>query len=122
MDNGSMEQGHHRSFVLRAESQIERDSWVEALRDQVPTQSMDLSSNRSLTATPATSSAPTPIGTPSESGRRMGNKFGGTRSERRRRATMEAALADKMPPPVMRGWARMQSDQHQVRVQLFCVT
>ncbi|CAM9279518.1 unnamed protein product, partial [Laminaria digitata] len=52
MDNGSMEQGHHRSFVLRAESQSERDGWVDALRAEVPAFQMELTSSRSLSATP----------------------------------------------------------------------
>lgn len=110
-DNGSMQQGTHRSFVLRAESMAERDTWVEALRAEVPAFHMELSATRSLSATPATSSAPTPIGTPSESGRRM-SKFGA--SGRRRRATVDSEASGQMPPPVIRGWARTQSDQHQV--------
>ena len=112
-DNGSMVQGTHRSFVLRAESMAERDIWVEALRAEVPAFHMELSASRSLSATPATSSAPTPIGTPSESGRRM-SKFGA--SGRRRRHTVDAEVSGHMPPPVIRGWARTQSDQHQVGI------
>lgn len=112
-DNGIMVQGQHRSFVLRAESMAERDIWVEALRAEVPAFHMELSTSRSLSATPATSSAPTPIGTPSESGRRT-SKFGASGRDRRRRATVDADASSQMPHPVIRGWARTQSDQHQV--------
>lgn len=121
MDNGSMEQGNHRSFVLRADSQAERDVWVNALRAEVPHNPMDpfVSSNpASLVATPATSSVATPLGTPSESGRRTSNKFGGGRGDRKRRGTGDAAVVDRMPPPIIRGWARTQSDKQQVRVCL----
>eukprot|EP00903_Cladosiphon_okamuranus_P016855 g15543.t2 len=109
-DTGRMVQGTHRSFVLRAESMEERDVWVEALRAEVPAFHMELSASRSLSATPATSSAPTPIGTPSDSGRRV-SKFGTT--GRRRRHTVDAEVTGQMPQPVIRGWAQTQSDQHQ---------
>ena len=107
-----MEQGHHRSFVLRAESQSERDGWVDCLRAEVPAFQMELTSSRSLSATPATSSAPTPIGTPSESGRRSNKFVGVVRADRKRRSSPDTRST--MPPPVIRGWARTQSDQHQV--------
>lgn len=112
-DNGTMQQGCHRSFTLRAESTGERDTWVDALRAEVPAFHMELSASRSLSATPATSSAPTPIGTPSESGRRSG-KFSASGRTRSRRATIDLEASAKMQPPVIRGWARTQSDQHQV--------
>ena len=120
-DNGIMQQGQHRSFVLRAESTAERDTWVEALRAEVPAFHMELSTSRSLSATPATSSAPTPIGTPSESGRRSG-KFGASTRDRRRRATVDVDAASQMPHPVIRGWARTQSDQHEVSVLCCCTS
>lgn len=118
MDNGNMEQGHHRSFFLRAESNTDRDVWVEALRSEVPSMQMELNSARSLSATPGTSSSATPTGTPSDSTRRTSNKFGSSgRSLGRRRTTQqESILVDKMPEPVIRGWARTQSDKHQVCV------
>lgn len=129
MDNGQMEQNHHRSFVFRAETQADRDEWVLALRVEVPQTSLDLSVtsgsiagctvdrsySKSLSATPATSSAAaTPFGTPSESGRRL-HKFpslGG----RKRRTSLEATLGNKMHPPVIRGWARTKSETQQVCV------
>ncbi|CBN74515.1 pleckstrin homology (PH) domain-containing protein [Ectocarpus siliculosus] len=110
-DNGTMQQGTHRSFTLRADTNSERDIWVDALRAEVPAFHMELSASRSLSATPATSSAPTPIGTPSESGRRSG-KFSAS-GRTRRRATIDLEASSKMQPPVIRGWARTQSDQHQ---------
>lgn len=114
MDNGIMEQGNHRSFVLRAENQAERDAWVEALRSEVPAFQMTLSSNPSNSVTPSTSSQATPIGTPSDNGRRASNKFVAGLSERKRRGTVEMPMAGKMPAPVIRGWARTQNDQYQV--------
>ncbi|CAB1113426.1 unnamed protein product [Ectocarpus sp. CCAP 1310/34] len=111
-DNGTMQQGTHRSFTLRADTNSERDLWVDALRTEVPAFHMELSASRSLSATPATSSAPTPIGTPSESGRRSG-KFSASGRTRSRRATIDLEASSKMQPPVIRGWARTQSDQHQ---------
>lgn len=113
VENGSMQQGHHRSFVLRAESMAERDIWVEALRAEVPAFHMELTVTRSLSGTPSTSSGPTPIGTPSGSGRRS-SKFGTSGRDRRRRATVDADASGQMPRPVIRGWARTQSDQYQV--------
>lgn len=123
MDDGHMEQGHHRSFVFRAETPEDRDDWVRSLRAEVPANSLDWSAtggslsgsmymSRSLSATPATSSVATPIGTPSESGRRM-SKFSSLR-DRKRRATLEATPRSKMQPPVIRGWVRTKSDQQQV--------
>lgn len=132
MDDGHMEQGHHRSFQLRAEKRAERDSWLEALKkaethgpytrnsvremrishsdmgsssqhgtsnDQAGTASVS-GSIRSLSATPVTSSAATPIGTPSDSGRRL-SKFP-SRLDRHR--MFEPDLGNQMPPPVLKGW------------------
>lgn len=126
MDGGHMEQGHHRSFVFRAETETDRDTWLSALRAEVPaefpdptvTGSTSESISRSLSATPVTSLAATPIGTPSESGRRRSRLTGGLR-DRKRRTSLEAALGNKMNPPVIRGWARTQSNNHEVDV--WCV-
>lgn len=73
-------------------------------------------SMRSLSATPVTSSAATPIGTPSDSGRRRG-KFS-SMLERSRRSLLEPALGNGMPPPVIRGWARTKTPDKTVGTRL----
>eukprot|EP00903_Cladosiphon_okamuranus_P013590 g12657.t1 len=108
-DNGRMVQGTHSSFVLRAESLAERDVWVEALRAEVPAFHMELPAERSVSATQATSPL-TPIGPPSESGRRV-SKFG--TSGRTHRHSVDAEVSGQMPPPFIRGRAPTQRDRHQ---------
>lgn len=100
-----MQQFHHRSFELRAESEAERDAWVEALRSQVPARGMERT--RSSSATPVTSSVATPIGTPSSIGKRSISKFGGSR-----RRGQPNEVKDKIPRPTIQGWAKTQNQRN----------
>lgn len=112
-----MQQFHHRSFELRAESEAERDAWVDALRSEVPVRGMDRT--RSSSATPVTSSAATPIGTPSSIGKRAISKFGGSR-----RRGQQNEAKDKRRRPTIQGWAKTQNHRkvRWVCVSLLCVT
>lgn len=132
-----MEQGHHRSFLLRADTELDRDSWVRALHTEVPvtaTVSRDpflsvggssthslgpelagtasISGSLSLSATPVISAAATPIGTPSEPSQRRHN-FSSIR-DRPRRGALEVSFGSNIPPPAIMGWASTKSDRHEV--------
>ncbi|KAG5182159.1 hypothetical protein JKP88DRAFT_349040 [Tribonema minus] len=120
MDDGRMEQGSHKEFVLRAEKQDERDRWLLGLRSE------------------ASASAAEPLLEASTTPARGGSSHKGNKHMRRRTSFEKQrssshkgqgahAAADvkkqvnvRVPPPCLRGWARTQNEGGPTSSRRYC--
>jgi len=97
LEDGGMQQGSHREFILRAEKRSDRDKWVKELRKEVINPFM--SPRASVQSSPA----------------RIIKKLTPSRH-----IPTKSSTPQSLPTPILRGWARTQNEGNGSWTRRYC--